>query len=195
MLTAIFDCLCGPANEQATTTSTSTVPGKQYGFTCEKMAYYHNEPITCIEADAAAKVIDALYDAKHRGSSLEQALEELVKANGWWDKAIAKAVLTTLEKTLGAAKVMGGALQRAYEEAVKEAEKMEEFAGEHPVLTGVFCTIVALGVPWLLWPAIVEALGFGELGSFAAAWQSLYGGRVPYGSVFAYLQRLGMTFK
>ena len=41
---------------------------------------------------------------------------------------------------------------------------MEEFAGEHPVLTGVFCAVVALGVLYLLWPVIIEALGFGELG-------------------------------
>lgn len=68
------------------------------------------------------------------------------------------------EKVLKADMAVGNALNRAYEEAVKEAEKMEEFAGEHPVLTGVFLTVVALGVLYLWWPLTTEALGFGELG-------------------------------
>lgn len=35
----------------------------------------------------------------------------------------------------------------------------------------------------------------GLTGSFATWWQATYGGRVPYRSIFSYLQRLGMTFK
>lgn len=34
----------------------------------------------------------------------------------------------------------------------------------------------------------------GDLGSWAAAWQARYAGLVPKGSLFSFLQRLGMTY-
>lgn len=37
--------------------------------------------------------------------------------------------------------------------------------------------------------------GGGGLGSFAAGWQARYLGAVPKGSLFGYLQRLGMVWK
>ena len=55
-------------------------------------------------------------------------------------------------------------MRQVFNEACKEAQKMEEFASDHPVLIGVFLTIVALGVLYLLWPAILAALGFCEDG-------------------------------
>ena len=33
------------------------------------------------------------------------------------------------------------------------------------------------------------------IGSWAAGWQSMYGGAVEAGSLFSYLQRMGMTIK
>lgn len=171
MLTAICDCFGTPAHVVTTSGSPNRLRG-QYDYTSEKMTYYQDEPIKCTEPEVAAKVIATLYDAKARGSGLEKAVEEIVKQTGWWDKAIAKAVFTALEKTLEAGKSMGPALRHAYDEAVKEAEKIEEFAREHPVLTGVVCAIIALGVLYLLWPAVVEAMGFGELGPIEGTMKS-----------------------
>lgn len=78
----------------------------------------------------------------------------------------------------------------------------------------MFCTVIALGVLVMIAPLVLEALGFAELGpipgefdrtmsfhnvklistlgSFAATWQARYAGYVPKGSLFSFLQRLGM---
>ncbi|KAK5135237.1 hypothetical protein LTR08_005487 [Meristemomyces frigidus] len=201
LLSAIADCFGSLTNDNVTGTNVSppTQADWQPLHASEKMERYKDDSNECTESEAVEKLIAVIYDAKYQGKSLEQELEMEVKKTGRWKKAIAKAILAALEKKLATGKKMGPALQRAYDIAMDAAQKMEEFASEHPVLTGVFCAVVALGVLVLLWPAIVEVLGFGELGpiagSFAAGWQSLYGGRVPYGSIFSYLQRLGMTFK
>lgn len=137
---------------------------KTYTYSTEKMIRYEDEPVKYSESDVAHEVIAVLLQARSRGADLQVTLENIVRETGWWDNAICEAVLAALEKTLQAAGSNGPALQKAYDKAKEEAEKMVEFAGEHPVLTGVFCTVVAIGVLWLLWPAIVEALGFGELG-------------------------------
>ncbi|KAH6618497.1 hypothetical protein C7974DRAFT_31206 [Boeremia exigua] len=87
----------------------------------------------------------------------------------------------------------GPSFREAYEKALAAAEAIEGFTSDHPV----FCTIIALGVLYLLAPQLAHLLGFMLKGpapaSFAAKWQSMYGGSVSEKSLFAYLQRLGMT--
>lgn len=79
----------------------------------------------------------------------------------------------------------------------KVREVAEEFVKEHPVLVEVLVIVVAIGILAVLVPWAVEALGFGELGpvagSFAAWWQSTFPD-VEAGSLFSYLQRLGMKW-
>jgi hypothetical protein len=88
---------------------------------------------------------------------------------------------------------MGQAMKEAFEKAISEAVG---FAREHPA----YCTLIALGILVALGlPWAIEALGFAELGplegSFAAWWQARYAGYVPKGSLFSFLQRLGMIWK
>ena len=59
---------------------------------------------------------------------------------------------------------MNAAMNDAYKKAFDAAMSIEELAREHPVLTGVFCTVVALGILVILAPYVLEALGFAELG-------------------------------
>ena len=86
----------------------------------------------------------------------------------------------------------------AYDSATDAADRLFQFAKDHPVASAGLLTIVAVGVLVILAPAVVEALGFAELGplegSFAAWWESTYAGFVPKGSLFSFLQRLGMTW-
>ncbi|KAK1716237.1 hypothetical protein BDP67DRAFT_611129 [Colletotrichum lupini] len=86
-------------------------------------------------------------------------------------------------------------LKEALGLAIKAGRIMLEFAKEHPV----FVTIIAIGVMVIVAPWVIEALGFGELGpiadTFASWWQARYAGYVPKGSLFSFLQWLGMTWK
>lgn len=104
-------------------------------------------------------------------------------------------------------------MKEAFEKASFAAE---EFTKEHPVIVGVVVTVVAVGILVLLVPWAVEALGFAELGpiegnihltikiiskevnryylgSWAAFWQSTFPD-AEAGSLFSYLQRLGMKW-
>ena len=102
-------------------------------------------------------------------------------------------------------------LYEAYIKASSGAEKIEGFAENHLM----FCLIIALGVLYIMAPTAVQLLGFTSKGpafgtclinqismidtdpsikgSYAAAWESTYGGTVPAKSLFAHLQHLGMT--
>ncbi|AEO59715.1 hypothetical protein MYCTH_2308206 [Thermothelomyces thermophilus ATCC 42464] len=131
-----------------------------------------------------------------------------------WTSYLAERVLHALERKLGDVLAehssadrsgWGGALADAYDYAVelikRELRELWEYAKAHPYETAatVLLTLVSLGVLARLLPLIVRALGFGELGpiegSFAAWWQRLYGGYVPKGSLWSFLQRMGMTWK
>ncbi|EGP82410.1 uncharacterized protein MYCGRDRAFT_51611 [Zymoseptoria tritici IPO323] len=120
----------------------------------------------------------------------------------WWNDAIAERILQLLQTALAANASMGPAMKAAFDKALQCAKDIgkltEDFANEHPFLVSIVCAVVAIGILYLLAPWIIEALGFTEFGpaagSFASRWQSLYGARVPLGSIFSYLQRLGMTW-
>lgn len=121
-------------------------------------------------------------------------LDSIVSAHGWRQN-VAKLVLEKLTKALiNSHDKLGPAVRDAYEKAWEVAKGIEGFVIEHPVM----CTIIALGVLAIMAPWVLEALGFAELGpingSFAAWWQSTYGGFIPKGSLFSFLQRLGMTW-
>lgn len=166
------------------------------------------------ESEIATDVVNALQNAEKHGKTLENTLDGFVKECNW-TQYLAEIILAKLvpvvEAFIKGATKISQVLKEAVERAVLEAY---DFAKEHPV----YCTIIALGVLCLLWPVVLDALGFGEAGiiegkhesevpkqldeeangsnkgSLAARWQSLYP-EVPKGSVFSFLQRLGMTWR
>jgi hypothetical protein len=62
---------------------------------------------------------------------------------------------------LESGKVLVGAMKETYD---KVREVAENFVKEHPILTAVIVTVIAIGILAVLVPWAVEALGFGELG-------------------------------
>lgn len=185
-------------------------------YQSHEASLYYDDPADVQAQNAANNIVHTIATSESIDKHLRFILEDIVHQAGGWRESIATKVLSALEAVLQSDKI-SSALNAMRDKAFKAAAEMKEFAGEHPVLTGVFCTIVALGVLYLVWPAVLEALGFSSLGpvegklqhlndvphrslinvigSWAALWQSLYGGRVPVGSVFSFLQRLGMTVK
>ncbi|KAK4150991.1 hypothetical protein C8A00DRAFT_45712 [Chaetomidium leptoderma] len=96
----------------------------------------------------------------------------------------------------------GEAFTDAYTHAVASAQQalgaLWAYARAHSyeIAASVLLTVLALGVLARLVPGFVRVLGFGGLGgSFAAWWQRLYGGYVPKGSLWSFLQRMGMTWE
>lgn len=59
---------------------------------------------------------------------------------------------------------MGAVLREAIDSATVIAEEVFKFVKDHPTETRVFFTVVALGVLVLIYPWIIQVLGFGKLG-------------------------------
>ncbi|KAK4073071.1 hypothetical protein Purlil1_13159 [Purpureocillium lilacinum] len=148
----------------------------------------------------AARVVDLMVKAEKEDNKLHTEIDKAVKPTGWTE-TLARHTLEALQAALKEGREkMGPALAACYDRVVTAAR--EEFddlcrlAKEHPRETAatVLLTVVALGVLVELLPVVIELLGFAELGpvegSFAAWWQSTYGGLVPKGSLFSYLQKL-----
>lgn len=131
------------------------------------MIYYTDHPSPENKTTTIDRLPHTLTTSSQTHADLAKSLNAILHQSGWWpnSKAIAKTVLDALQKRLEAgSNTFGPALSQAQVKVLDEAKKMQEFAGEHPVLTGVFCTVVALGVLWLLWPEVLGWLGFGEMG-------------------------------
>jgi hypothetical protein len=160
----------------------------------------------------AEDVLSILYAVDINDGHLRQRLQDVVRETGWYE-SLAASVLNGLENALKAGAPMGQAMKDAYEKAAQVVGKVWGYVKEHPV----FFTLLALGILVILAPWAIEALGFGELGpiegmsavvyvqgdilmrrllvgTFAAWWQSTYGGYVPPGSLFSFFQRLGMVW-
>jgi len=112
---------------------------------------------TVTTADAGAKnVVDELKHAEKSGVTLQEAINDVAIQAGGWSEYLAKAILHLLETVLKAGAPLGAAMQDAYNESAAASEKLTTFAKDHPVL----CTVVALGILWILAPAVISALGF-----------------------------------
>ncbi|OCL07168.1 hypothetical protein AOQ84DRAFT_342164 [Glonium stellatum] len=150
-------------------------------------------PAQPTEEEIATSIISALFAAEKPGHDLERTLQDIVHSCGWYE-GLAKRVLDLLENTIKCGKDMVGAMKEADDKAAAEAS---DFVHEHPILTDVIITVIAIGILVILAPWAVEALGFGELGpiegTFAAWWQSTFPD-VEAGSLFGYFQRLGMKW-
>lgn len=150
--------------------------------------------------DAAAQFVETLRTAEKYGPELESRLNQIVSTNGWTEN-LAKAILNGIQKLLQDGEHMAAAMVEANKKALATAE---EFAKEHPYYTALIAagTLIALGVLAFMAPGwVLEALGFAARGpranSFASEWMSRIAvekGQVSKGSLYSYLQRLGMKW-
>ena len=64
--------------------------------------YISRQPASCrrSQEDLVEDIIAALYNGSTTPSKLQQRLESIVHKAGWWDEAIAKKVLDSLEFAL-----------------------------------------------------------------------------------------------
>ncbi|KAL4990810.1 hypothetical protein BDW68DRAFT_174547 [Aspergillus falconensis] len=168
ILEPLLNCIFGDRPPTANTVNTKTTVSRRP---------------ESIASDIITKILTA--DCPY---TLHKELNDQISTTSWAE-ALAKATLRGLENAIKA----GAKMARAATDAVTQAkEAAVGFATGHPV----YATLIALGVLAVLTPWILEVLGFGELGpiegSFAARWQSTYGGYVPKGALFGYFQKLGM---
>ncbi|KJZ74873.1 hypothetical protein HIM_05782 [Hirsutella minnesotensis 3608] len=161
-------------------------------------------PIVKTTEAMAADVVGLLVQTNKRAVQVRAQVDEIVAATGWTEQ-LARSILGKLEAVVEQGREqMGPTLLKAYNKAVCLA--VEHFDGlvraakDQPYETAaaVLLTVLAVGVLAQLAPVVLELLGFGELGpiegSFAAWWEAAYAGYVPRGSLFSFLQRLGMRY-
>lgn len=158
ILTTIFPCLpLRPADRAIQLPTTET---RQ--LTSEKQ-----DSISSAQIDAAAsRIVSTILTASKPtpNPSLTASIESHVHSAGGWSSYLAQRILSALEIVLKSGKERNAALQDAYDKAVEAANVFEGFVAEHPVVVGVFVTVVAVGVLVLLAPYAVEMLGFAEVG-------------------------------
>lgn len=107
------------------------------------------------DKEIANNILIRLYAAEN----LKEFHEELRTTS--WTETIARHLLDGLVAALKAGKSMGGVMQEAYDKVTPQVEK---FIDEHPILTAVILTLVALCILAYAVPWAITALGFGELG-------------------------------
>ncbi|KAH6615936.1 hypothetical protein B0J18DRAFT_484731 [Chaetomium sp. MPI-SDFR-AT-0129] len=218
---AFLECLCGtsrhnqvlnvnsyrlitekPPLEPSPTTALSTAPSK------DKYAVLASQIIDIIRT-APRPSPKGDQPSHHINHDLTPLIEDStpIRAEDW-TSYLAERVLRALEETIKHVaeeqETWGEALRDAYAYAVQavqaELSALWEYTKEHPYETVamVLLTVLALGVLARLVPVFVRVLGFAKEGplegSFAAWWQSSYKGYVPKGSLWSFLQRMGMTW-
>ncbi|OHE97247.1 hypothetical protein CORC01_07501 [Colletotrichum orchidophilum] len=160
----------------------------------KKEGIIDSQPLRSSALDAASEFVDTLRTAEKGGKDLERRLRNIVTANSWSEE-LAKYILDGVEGLVRHRDTVGQVLKETMDKSTEAAESVFELAKAHPV----FVTVIAIGVLVIVAPWVLEALGFGELGpvadTFASWWQARYAGYVPKGSLFSFLERLGMTWK
>ena len=114
--------------------------------------------------EAASSIVSAIMDADDFNPSLGIAIQSLVHEAGGWTEYLMTRILAALERVLEDGAPLKQPMQQAFDKVYKATEEFEQFAADHPVVTGVFCTVIAIGILVLVAPYAVELLGFGELG-------------------------------
>ncbi|WYZ41266.1 hypothetical protein EsH8_V_000161 [Colletotrichum jinshuiense] len=179
-----FDCLLGQVSQSQ--------QQQQPAVTEKPVGVITRQPVRSAQ-DAAGEFLDILRTAEKGGKSLERRLRGIVTTTSWTEE-LAKYILSGVETLIQHRDTVGLVVREAMDKSTDAAQSIFEFAKEHPV----FVTVIAIGVLVLIAPWVIEALGFGELGpvanTFASWWQARYAGYVPKGTLFSFLQRLGMTW-
>ncbi|KAK3690342.1 hypothetical protein B0T22DRAFT_376438 [Podospora appendiculata] len=202
---SIIACLCG-TDEHAIRLASAANP--HYSIIDEKPPAQINptfaaNPVRTAD-EIAADVVNILRRAEKSGEALRAQVDEAVGTAGW-SEWLGEKILHALEETLKQGReTWGEVLTDAYDKAVELAKELfhdlVEYVKAHPyeVAAQVLLTLFAFGVLARLMPWVLRLIGFGELGpivdTFAAWWQSTFGGYVPAGSLFSFLQRLGMIW-
>lgn len=128
----------------------------------------HQPPISDPSRRSAEKIVaDVIYllqSAEKDGVELAKRVDDTIGAEGWTDW-IAQEVLNGITEILkeGPEK-MGNAMKVAYDRASETADALFSFTKDHPEVMAGMLTIIAVGILVILAPALVEALGFAELG-------------------------------
>jgi len=189
IFTPILECLClGNSTHYTVLPEQAEQPTLE--FSQEKPEKHSPQSTQSLAED----ILTSLFNAQKIDEVLEHRFQDIVSVTSWYED-LAKAVLNGIENALKAGAPMGQAMKDAYDKAAQVIEEVFQFAKDHPV----FVSLIALGILVVLAPWAITALGFGELGpiegTFAALWQSTYGGFVPARSLFAFFQRLGMVWR
>ncbi|RYP77568.1 hypothetical protein DL770_007069 [Monosporascus sp. CRB-9-2] len=130
--------------------------------------------------------------AEKSNGDIEQLRNDILAKNGPLDDAeCANALRCWIEGVIRDGRDMVEGFKQALDR-VRDA--VHQFVNEHPVLSGVIVTLLALAVMALLVPAGIHALGFLPTGvvagSWAAGWHSSLGD-VAAENIFSFLQSLG----
>ncbi|KAI6784019.1 D-amino-acid oxidase-like protein [Emericellopsis cladophorae] len=162
---------------------------------------------TILEESRSANAFDAGFHSRIADHLNEAGAHALSRG---WKERFAEHILRGVECIVETERKMGIAMGRAYDKA---HITYKDFAKEHPVWDGMIktgLTIIAIGIlaemlPWALeWLGfrLLTSAGFSDvgpvMGSFAARWMSMIAkrcGNVPAGSMYSYLQRLGMVWR
>lgn len=146
----ICDCLSGPSNEvpQPITYASTKI---------EKQQPRKSDPT---EEELATRILDTLFTFEKSSDALAIHLQSIVSTTSWTE-SLARRILDGIVSALDSGKVLVGSMKETYDKVRLVAE---QFVKEHPVLTAVLVTVIAIGILVILVPWAVEALGFGELG-------------------------------
>jgi hypothetical protein len=115
------------------------------------------------KTELADQIVAKLFAAEKNDAVLEADLRSIIHTYGWYD-GLAAAVLAALENTIKLGEKMGPAMKSAYDKAVDGINSVKEWAGEHPKMTAVILTLIALGVLAIMMPWLMAWLGFAEEG-------------------------------
>jgi hypothetical protein len=150
----LFSC-CGSRSDHS-----SRLSEKHLTTDPNHYAKYQDHPS---KAELADQIVAKLFAADKNDAILKADLQSTIHAYGWYD-GLAAAVLVALENAIRLGEEMGPAMKSAYEKAAAEVSKVEEWAAEHPEMTAVLVTLVALGVLAIMMPYLMAWLGFAEGG-------------------------------
>ncbi|KAH6838363.1 hypothetical protein B0I37DRAFT_243437 [Chaetomium sp. MPI-CAGE-AT-0009] len=219
LTTSLLNCLCGGCEQDNPQPNHNQIHNNHgsYNLITEKPPPIEPPPTPSHLAAQATEILTILLHAPSPGPDADLTPLVATKVSTTdWTSYLAERVLHGIEEALKAGDhaSWGEALSEAYaharELARAELRELWDYAREHPVEVAaeVLLTVLAMGVLARLLPGLVRVLGFARLGpvegeylicllacSFAAWWQRLYGGYVPKGSLWSFLQRMGMTWE
>ena len=161
ILSVIFPCIT--SRERAIQLPVDTSNEPMPSSTAEKSAFINNgnlaPSLTCDEA--ATRIVDVFFEAEKKTTSLNVYISEIAHEAGGWSEWLADRIRQGIEAALIAGKKMGALMTAAYDKACEAATVFEKFAADHPLATGVFVTVIAIGMLVFLAPYVLELLGFG----------------------------------
>lgn len=165
LVDAICACLCGIGDT-----------AEEHGPLLEKSHLSTFTTRTRTPDEVAADIVDLLRNAEKNNCQLKRDLDGIVSTtSGGWTLCVAKGIFNKLAKLLLSndnCEKMGTAINDALMKVEEIAQVTFDFARDHPVAVEVFCTILAIGVLWLMLPWVLEVLGFAAEGPVAGECQT-----------------------